>query len=568
MRTIRRAAAPMLLLAATACQDAPTLPGTGPGAPSAPQATLAEIRCTAARDRGSVECTDQPLSGAARANVITVGGQHRYVRLASSNIAVAGSVMSFDVTVQNLLQRPMGTADGSTAHADGVRVFFATLNGTGGAGEPAVANATGTAPLTGSEAQPFFRYAGADLGAGGILAPGATSAPRRWQIDFATHSSVTFTLYVTTEVPDVDGSFLRFTQVSTGNFHSCGIAADGAYCWGANSEGQLGNGTTTGSTVPVRVTQTASGRFTRISAGGVHTCGITDTGAWCWGSGTSGRLGNGAEAGSSVPVPVNQSASGAFTQVAAGSGSHSCGVSSRGAYCWGSNVEGQLGTGLDASSNVPVPVQQVTSGSGVFTQVAVGQAHTCGVAAGDAYCWGRGSSGQLGNGDGTRRTVPTLVYQFNSGKITHVSVGMETSCGTTDDGAAWCWGGGAWGQLGHGVQTNTGQPVRVTQTESGAFSRVEVYNEHACGISASGAWCWGSGMHGRRGTGATALSSTPQPVAQTASGPFTAIAPGNRQTCGISAVGTFCWGFNDDGRLGTGRTLTETTPAAVAGARG
>lgn len=151
---------------------------------------------------------------------------------------------------------------------------------------------------------------------------------------------------------------LRFRTVSTSNSHACGVTTgDAAYCWGSNAYGELGNGTTTLSRVPSPV---AGGlRFTSISAGGGHgsdfTCGLTTSGAaYCWGLGTYGQLGNGANTSATAPTPVAGGLT--FASLSPG-GFHSCGITTAGvAYCWGSNYYGDLGTGTTADSNVPVRV--------------------------------------------------------------------------------------------------------------------------------------------------------------------------------------------------------------------
>jgi alpha-tubulin suppressor-like RCC1 family protein len=145
--------------------------------------------------------------------------------------------------------------------------------------------------------------------------------------------------------------------VVAGDSHSClivdGEITPGAYCWGSNSNGQLGNDTTTDTTEVVTVQGTNSGA-TGIAAGGAHTCAVVNGGAQCWGSNDYGQLGNNSTTDSHIPVQVVGLTSG-VTAVAAGH-SHSCAVVNGGARCWGSNVYGQLGNGSWTNSLVPVQV--------------------------------------------------------------------------------------------------------------------------------------------------------------------------------------------------------------------
>jgi len=471
--------------------------------------------------------------------------------------------MSFAVSVQNLLQQPLGTVDSTTSHADGVQVFFASLSGTGGIQEVNVANADGLGNFTGV-GQAFFRYAGQALGADGILFPGETSASKKWQIDLGDNSSISFTVYVTAEVPNEDGSYLRFTQVTLGNGHACGLTTSGAYCWGSGLNGELGNSHLS-STIPIPVDQSVSGSFTQLSAGTGYTCGIASSGAYCWGSGSAGKLGTGNEISVNVPKPVIQTLSGTFTQISA-SGHLTCGISSTGAYCWGNGGRGALGGGSGVlTSNVPVAVDQSVSGR--FTQVSAGADHACGITASGAYCWGEGDVGRLGNGGAADSSIPVAVVQSTSGTFTEVSAGGAHTCGVSSTGA-YCWGQGTNGRLGNNSTTNRTVPVAVVQTSTGTFLHVTAGNAHTCGISASGTYCWGLNGNGQLGTGALAASTIPAAVDQSMSGAFTQIEGGFTHTCGITTTGAYCWGNGANGRLGTGRLQQELAPVPVAGSRG
>jgi alpha-tubulin suppressor-like RCC1 family protein len=151
---------------------------------------------------------------------------------------------------------------------------------------------------------------------------------------------------------------LSFRQVFAGGAHSCGVTHDDrAYCWGNNFDGRIGDGTNTDRLKPVAV---AGGlRFSGLNAGTVHTCAVsTADRAYCWGNNTAGQLGDGTTTHRSVPVPVSGGLR--IDGVSPGSGSentHTCGVTTANrAYCWGSNLLGQLGDGTRTDRPTPVAV--------------------------------------------------------------------------------------------------------------------------------------------------------------------------------------------------------------------
>src|SRR2546427_648592 len=202
---------------------------------------------------------------------------------------------------------------------------------------------------------------------------------------------------------------LGFAAVRAGFAHTCGLTAAGAaYCWGDNTSGQLGDGTTTSQSSPVLVAAPAGVSFAAVSGGVAHTCGVTAAGiAYCWGRNLEGQLGDGTTTTNRLtPVLVQAPAAVSFAAVGAGD-FHTCGVTATGAaYCWGANGSGQLGDGTNTTNRLAPVLVKAPAGVS-FAAVTAGAVHTCGVtAAGTGYCWGRNAEGQLGGGTTTDRVTP------------------------------------------------------------------------------------------------------------------------------------------------------------------
>ena len=232
-------------------------------------------------------------------------------------------------------------------------------------------------------------------------------------------------------------------SVSAG-LHTCAVTiTGGAKCWGRNSAGQLGAGTTEtcGSAgfpcSPVPLDVAGLGGVPAISAGEQHTCALTTAGGIkCWGDNTFGQLGDGTTTNQSAPIDVVGLTSG-VASVAAGQG-HTCVVTSAGgAKCWGINDFGQLGDGTTGTSFTPVDVSGLTSG---VATVSTGSVHTCAVTtAGGVKCWGWNVLGQLGIGalDSNDHLVPEDVVGLASG-VAAVSAGDLHTCALTTAGGVKC----------------------------------------------------------------------------------------------------------------------------------
>jgi alpha-tubulin suppressor-like RCC1 family protein len=293
--------------------------------------------------------------------------------------------------------------------------------------------------------------------------------------------------------------------------------------------------------------------FQTVSAGAAHTCGISATGnTYCWGEGSMGRLGSGADRSSAVPVLVDGGL--IFSALSAG-GESTCALTGFAAFCWGSNNARQLGTGGKFDSWVPAAV----AGSHVFQVLEVGTVHACGLASdGAALCWGSDWGGQIGNGARPRPFQPDTVA--GGQRFAAISPGWSFTCGATTDGVPYCWGFNEHRQLGadedESCHTLSGDyrpcstdPLAVGTTQR--FSAIVAGTVHVCGLTSSGnAYCWGANDAGQLGIGTTTVVPGPTPVVGDIS--FAALTAGDRHTCGLTADGAaYCWGDNALGALGT-----------------
>ncbi len=378
------------------------------------------------------------------------------------------------------------------------------------------------------------------------------------------------------------GFLQNITQISAGNAHGCAVMSDGsAFCWGADGSGQLGNGAAGNSQIPTRVLGVGGTGFlqniTQISVGNAHSCAVASDGnALCWGADGSGRLGNGGgSVNSQTPASVLGAGGVGFlqnvTQISTGS-AHSCAVGGDGnAFCWGSDGDGQLGTG-GVSANSQAPAQVPTPGQSathvLFAQVSTGGLHSCGVTAeGAVFCWGAAGGGRLGSGAAAGGPTPTQVLGVGGTgflrNVAHVSAGKAHTCAVTNNGRVLCWGSDQFGQLGNGgASASSSTPVQVAGVGGAGFLQnaiqISAGDSHNCAVTSAGsAFCWGLGSGGALGNGAGVDSQAPAQVLGVGGAGFlqnvTQVSAGIAHGCAITSAGSaFCWGSNLSGEGGNG----------------
>ena len=253
-----------------------------------------------------------------------------------------------------------------------------------------------------------------------------------------------------------------------------------------------------------------------------------------------------------------------FRSVSAGNRT-SCGVTLTGkAYCWGDGTQGQLGTGTTTGTARPVLVSSVQT----FIAINLTGQHVCAVnSLFSAFCWGQNGFGQVG--DGTTTNVPTPVAVLGA-RRTATGVSPDHTCGLEDVTLrAFCWGRNNFGQLGIGSVDDAAhtrpEPVAISGPSPTSWSNLSIGLRHSCGTSGTFIFCWGDNNDGKLGDGTNISRSVPTLVAGNLN--FAAVSAGDLFTCGLTSDGSaYCWGQNTRGELGTGGTVqTQFSPVPVAG---
>ncbi len=303
--------------------------------------------------------------------------------------------------------------------------------------------------------------------------------------------------------------------MSVGNSHTCVVLDDYTLkCWGGNTAGELGNGSTSVSAStapPTTVIELGTGRTAKsVAVGTKRTCAILDDNSVkCWGLNDKGYLGYG------DTMPRNQPSSasvnlgvGLSAKTIAAEGNHTCVILNNGGVkCWGFNDFGQLGDGTTTDRDAP-PATSIDLGSGrTAKSIAVGPAHVCAVLDDDTLkCWGNNGGGRLGYGDTTNRNKPDAnAIDLGTGRTAQaVSVGSSHTCAILDNGSVKCWGGNIDGQLGYGDIMQRDKPASyaldlgVSRT---ALSISSAANNNCVVLDNHTIKCWGYNNFGQLGYG-------------------------------------------------------------------
>ncbi len=371
---------------------------------------------------------------------------------------------------------------------------------------------------------------------------------------------------------------VRVTAVAGGVYHSLAVTSAGvAFGWGWNITGQLCDGTTTGSDVPVKVALPASAKVIGIAAGFAHSVVVTSAGqAFACGKNDDGDLGDGNTSTSDVPMKVDLPVGTRVTAVSAGSDDGLAVTSTGAVLAWGENDTGQLGDDGTAGSDVPVSVD-LPKGTRV-TAVAAGSQHSLALTStGAVLAWGYNAAGQLGDGNKANSDVPVQVRLPAGTKVTAIAAGGYYSLALTSTGTVFAWGYDADGELGDGTRADSDVPVkvklppgtRVTRIAAGGVlvgvGEIAPGPGHSLAVTSTGAvLAWGYNAEGQLGDGNKLNSVVPVKVKLPAGFKVTGIAAGQLQSLAVTSTGAvFAWGGNNFGQLGDGGYEGSDIPVKV-----
>jgi len=353
------------------------------------------------------------------------------------------------------------------------------------------------------------------------------------------------------------GRSATYAAVVPGSGFTCALLTDGSVqCWGSNTIGQLGDGTTESRLTPAPVIG-LSGSVTQLSSKKLTTCALIDDGSvQCWGQNDDGQLGTGStDLFSAVPVsPVGLA--GTVVDVSVNQ-DHACALIEGGAVqCWGRNPFGQLGDGTTENSLTPV---SVTGLSGPATAIATDSRATCAlIDDGSVQCWGLRFD--LGADADENSATPVDVLNL-AGEVEAIVAGDRHFCVLIKGGATvQCWGLNDASQTGTNGSTKM-TPVTVANLDDVTVTAISAGLLHTCALTDSkGLRCWGHGGGGGLGDGTEEFKSLAVDVVDLG-GPVAGVGPGHNFTCAILEDGSLqCWGFNESGQLGDGTTTNRLTP--------
>ena len=352
------------------------------------------------------------------------------------------------------------------------------------------------------------------------------------------------------------------TTISSGASHSAAIIDNFLYTWGLGTSAQLGDGSlntkSTPTLIPLNIPYSTQTSWKMISSGLTHTVAIraSDSSLWAWGLNTSGQLGDGTLLTRFFPIKIGNSS---WTTVSAGL-IHSMGITTAGnLFAWGNNT-GQLGDGTAVNKSLPIQItvaKPATYDSWKFISVNTSQAAAIRASDSSLWIWGGNTSGQLGDGTTINKSSPVRI---GTSSWSMVAAGVSFTAGITTTGTLYAWGYNNFGDLGDGTTISKSSPVTVSTLN--LFSKISCGTDFSLAIDNSGMlWSWGLNTSGQLGDGTTINKSSPVQIGTSS---WTIISASYINSAGITTTGAlFTWGNNTAGQLGDGTTIAKSSPVQI-----
>ncbi len=370
------------------------------------------------------------------------------------------------------------------------------------------------------------------------------------------------------------------------SIHTIVVSSNGTvYTTGSNEYGQLGNNSTTNSRVPQNISNFGSlvgKRIIAVSGSYYHSVALDSTGrVHAWGANSSGQLGNNSTTNSSIPIDISGfgSLSGKTIVAIACGGAHSIALDSTGrVHAWGQNTYGGLGNNTTTPSTVPIDISGISNIlSSIYGKtivaIACGAYHTLALdSTGHVHAWGYNYHGELGIGN-TNSTQKTPIDISGNGSlqgkiIRAIACGNHHTIALNSDGGVHAWGYNMLGQLGNNSTTNYSNPIDISLSGSingKTIVAIACGSHNTLALDSTGrVHAWGYNWGGQLGNNSTNNSSIPIYISGFGSlsgKTIVAIGGGAHHNLALDSTGrVHAWGRNDYGQLGDDSNSTSLVP--------